>query len=76
MINLEGSRFTSIMPENLASQPEVQAIAYAVGHQIEKLCTCARGARTYAAIATMFGFDKLREALAQIEQAKTDQTTK
>jgi len=28
------------------------------------------------AYAAMFGFDKLREALAQIEQAKTDQTTK
>ena len=38
MIKLNGSRFTDIMPENLAQQPEVQAIAYAVGRQMEKLC--------------------------------------
>ena len=38
MIKLSGSRFTDIMPENLASQAEVQAIAYAVGRQVEKLC--------------------------------------
>lgn len=53
MIKLNGSRFTDIMPENLAGQPEVQAIAYAVGRQIEKLCTYADGARTYAAIYSM-----------------------
>ncbi|MCI2105395.1 MAG: phage tail protein [Intestinimonas sp.] len=53
MINLKGSRFTAIMPGNLSSQTEVQAIAYAVGQQIEKLCTCADNARTYAAIASM-----------------------
>ena len=53
MIKLSGSRFTQIMPENLASQAEVQAIAYAVGRQVEKLCAYADAARTYAAIATM-----------------------
>lgn len=53
MIKLNRSRFTDIMPENLAEQPEVQAIAYAVGRQIEKLCACADGARTYAAIHSM-----------------------
>lgn len=53
MINLNGSRFTSIMPDNLAEQVEIQAIAYAVGKQIEKLCAYADSARTYAAIATM-----------------------
>lgn len=53
MINLNGSRFTAIMPENLSSQKEVQAIAYSVGRQIEKLCTYADKARTYAAITFM-----------------------
>ena len=43
MINLRGSRFTDIMPENLASQLETQAFAYALGRQIEKLCAYADG---------------------------------
>lgn len=50
MIKLSGSRFTDIMPENLAEQPEIQALAYAVGRQAEKLLAYADGARTYAAI--------------------------
>lgn len=50
MIKLSGSRFTDIMPENLAEQPENQALAYAVGRQVEKLLAYADGARTYAAI--------------------------
>ena len=50
MIKLSGSRFTDIMPENLAEQPEIQALAYAVGRQVEKLLAYADGARTYAAI--------------------------
>jgi phage tail protein I len=41
------------MPENLASQVETKAFAYAVGRQIEKLCAYSDAARTYAAIATM-----------------------
>lgn len=53
MIKLSGSRFTDIMPDNLASQAETQAFAYAVGRQIEKLCAYSDAARTYAAIATM-----------------------
>ena len=53
MIKLSGSRFTDIMPDNLASQVETQAFAYAVGRQIEKLCANSDAARTYAAIATM-----------------------
>lgn len=53
MIKLSGSRFTDIMPDNLASQVETQAFAYAVGRQIEKLCSYSDAARTYAAIATM-----------------------
>lgn len=53
MIKLSGSRFTDIMPDNLASQMETQAFAYAVGRQIEKLCAYSDAARTYAAIATM-----------------------
>ena len=50
MIKLSGSRFTDIMPENLAEQPEIQALAYAVGRQVEKLLAYADGARTEAAI--------------------------
>ena len=53
MIKLSGSRFTDIMPDNLASQAEIKAFAYAVGRQIEKLCAYADAARTYAAISTM-----------------------
>ena len=53
MIKLSGSRFTDIMPDNLSSQAETQAFAYAVGRQIEKLCAYSDAARTYAAIATM-----------------------
>ena len=53
MIKLSGSRFTDIMPDNLASQVETQAFAYAVGRQIEKLCAYSDAARTYAAMATM-----------------------
>ena len=53
MINLRGSRFTDIMPENLASQLETQAFAYATGRQIEKLCSYADGVRIYAAVEDM-----------------------
>ena len=41
--------------KNLKEQPEVQAIAYAVGRQIEKLLAYADGARTYAAIQSVPG---------------------
>ena len=53
MIDLRGSRFTDIMPENLASQLETQAFAYAVGRQVEKLCINADRARIYAAVDDM-----------------------
>ena len=53
MIDLRGSRFTDIMPENLASQLETQAFAYALGRQIEKLCTYADGVHIYAAVASI-----------------------
>lgn len=53
MIKLSGSRFTQIMPENLAGQVETQAFAYAVGKQVEKLIAFSDAARTYAAISTM-----------------------
>lgn len=62
MTKLNGSRFTDILPENLAGQTEVQAIAYAVGRQVEKLCAWADSARTYAAVATMP--EKVLDALA------------
>lgn len=53
MINLRGSRFTDIMPENLASQLETQAFAYAMGRQVEKLCDYADGVHIYAAVTSM-----------------------
>lgn len=53
MIKLQDSRFTDILPDNLAGDLEVQALAYAVGRQVEKVCAYADGARTYAAIATL-----------------------
>ena len=51
MINLQASDFTSILPENLASQTEVQAIAYALGRQITAICAYADSARVYAAVS-------------------------
>lgn len=53
MISLRQSRFTDILPENLASQVEVQALAYAVGNQIAQLVPLADGVRVYAAVDTM-----------------------
>lgn len=53
MIKLSASRFTDILPENLAGQPEIQALAYAVGRQIEKLCAYADGTRVFAAVASL-----------------------
>lgn len=55
MISLNGSRFTDILPENLAGQEEVQALAYAVGRQVEKLCAYADGTRIYASMDTIPG---------------------
>lgn len=53
MIDFCGSRFTDILPENLAGQLETQAFAYAVGRQVEKLCAYADNTRIYAALASM-----------------------
>lgn len=53
MTKLYGSRFTEILPENLAGNAEIQAYAHAVGRQVEKICGYAAAARTYAAIATL-----------------------
>ena len=61
MIKLSGSRFTDIMPDNLASQVETQAFAYAVGRQIEKLCAYSDAARTY-------GIGKVSEEAAKLIQ--------
>lgn len=41
MIELKGSRFTQILPENLSSQTRTQALAYAVGRQVDKLLVLA-----------------------------------
>ena len=41
MIELKGSRFTRILPENLSSQTRTQALAYAVGRQVDKLLAMA-----------------------------------
>lgn len=53
MIKLQDSLFTDITPENLASQLETQAFAYALGRQIGKLCTYAEGVHIYAAVDAM-----------------------
>lgn len=50
MINLKDGKFTDIAPYNIASQPEVQAIAYAIGRQIAQVCAYADSARVYAAV--------------------------
>jgi phage tail P2-like protein len=48
MIDLRGSKFTDIMPPNLAGQLETQAFAYAMGRQIQKVCAAADRVRIYA----------------------------
>lgn len=53
MIKLSKGRFDDIMPQNLASQTEIRAIAYAVSRQIEKICAYADSARIYASIAAL-----------------------
>ena len=50
MIELKGSRFTRLLPENLASQRETRALACAVGRQIDKLLALADRALVYAAL--------------------------
>lgn len=41
MIELKGSRFTQILPQNLSSQTRTRALAYAVGRQVDKLLALA-----------------------------------
>lgn len=53
MIDLRGSRFTDILPENLSSQLETQAFAYALGRQVERLCAWADRARVYAEVGAL-----------------------
>lgn len=52
MIELKGSRFTQILPENLAGQRETQALAYAIGRQVDKLLALSDRARPFAALET------------------------
>lgn len=53
MTNLNGSRLTDFLPASLSAEPEIQAFSYAIGKQIEKLCTYADAAKTYAAIDSL-----------------------
>ena len=53
MIDLRGSRFTDILPENLSNQLETQAFAYALGRQVERLCAWADRTRVYAAVSEL-----------------------
>jgi len=62
MTRLQAGRFTDILPENMAGDVEVQAFAFAVGRQVEKVCSYADAARTYAAIASLP--DKVLDILA------------
>lgn len=50
MIDIRSGRITDILPENLSSQLEVQAFAYALNRQVKKLCDAADKTRIYAAI--------------------------
>ena len=52
MIDIKAGRITDILPENLSSQLEVQALAYACHRQMVKLCEAADRIRIYAAIQT------------------------
>lgn len=52
MIDLRTGRITDILPDNLSSQPEVQALGYALHRQIVKLCDMADKTRIYAALRT------------------------
>ena len=50
MINLRSGRITDILPDNLASQLEVQAFGYALHRQIAKLCDMADKVKFLTAI--------------------------
>ncbi len=50
MIDIKAGRITDILPENLSSQLEIQAFAYALHRQMVKLCNAADKTRIYAAI--------------------------
>ncbi len=50
MIDIKAGRITDILPENLSSQLEVQAFAYACHRQMVKLCEAADRTRIYAAL--------------------------
>ncbi len=50
MIELRGSRFTGILPEHLRNR-ETEALAYAVGRQVDKLLALADGVPFYACLS-------------------------
>lgn len=50
MIKLQDSLLTDILPEQLAADQEVQALAYAIGRQVAGLCRAAEQARVWAAL--------------------------
>ena len=51
MIDIRQGQITDILPENLKSQMETQALAYALRRQMEKLCAAADKTVIYAAMA-------------------------
>lgn len=51
MIDIKNGLFTDLLPDNLATQNEVKAIAYAVGRQVDAVCSYADTARVYAALS-------------------------
>lgn len=51
MTDLRGSRFTGILPEHLRSR-ETEALAYAVGRQVDKLLALAEGVPFYACLVS------------------------
>lgn len=50
MINFYDAQITDILPDNIISSPEVQALSYAVKVQVQKMQDYARQGRSYAAI--------------------------
>ena len=62
MIKLQNSLLTDILPEQLAADREVQALAYAVGRQVEALCQAADKTIVWAALAE--ASDKVLDLLA------------
>ena len=70
MIKLSGSRFTDIMPENLASQAEVQAIAYALAFRAKAALLAASPAFAEGSKGTWAEAADYKELLCAVSVAQ------